>query len=440
MYTQYSLDALALKIAALLDDTGELYWSRADKYWAIWEALRVWGALTSYWRARGTFNLNPAAATPYYDLSAMLPTLRSRTWTLGQMVTEIQYMLNEAPNGISGAGMSAQVSIASILDAVQRARNRFALDAELPVEVAEGFGVPPPPDGMVTFDMDSVYVHRTSWKDIPSGIWRVLWRQDAWERDHADPLWTLNPGMPRAFSESENAPLKLQLYPPPVNAGTLEALEVESLMMDLTSAASMFNIHDEWVHAVKYQTLAILLSVESQLKDPARAQYCDMRYKQSVEAALTNRSTIRVLLNGVPLPVDSLAAIDMAKPFWRNQTGKPTKAGVVDDLVMFDCIPDQAYGVAIDVVQVAPLPTGADYIQIGPEDIPSIVDYAVHILTFKAGGKEFEATFPKYDSFLSSALERAGINKAKMRYLKPMLDQPDKEQQERPDREERKRA
>jgi hypothetical protein len=130
-YTQYSLDSFASQIGILLDDQNELYWTRQEKYLAIWEAMRVWGAYTSYWRNRGAFvtqytweslpipwgsaAFNWNTIPVWYDLAGFLPALRTRTWTLNQIVTDIQYMCLEAANGISGTGMSGQISIQSIL-------------------------------------------------------------------------------------------------------------------------------------------------------------------------------------------------------------------------------------------------------------------------------------------------------------------------------------
>jgi hypothetical protein len=94
-YTQFTMAGLSQHIGILLDDPGEKYWVAEEKYLAIYEALRVWGAHTNYWRERGAFVLSPSAPSPFYDLSTLLPTLRSRTWTLGQMVRDVQYMCLE---------------------------------------------------------------------------------------------------------------------------------------------------------------------------------------------------------------------------------------------------------------------------------------------------------------------------------------------------------
>jgi hypothetical protein len=146
-YSQVSLGTLTSQISGILDDAGQVYWTAPEIQYAIWEALRYWGALTNYWRARGAFALSPG--TPYYDLSVQLPALRTRSWTLGQMTQEIQYLLLEAPNGISGVGMSGQVSVSTILSAIQRARNRFALDSKIPLSIHRT-QASTPPDGLVT--------------------------------------------------------------------------------------------------------------------------------------------------------------------------------------------------------------------------------------------------------------------------------------------------
>jgi len=130
-----------------------------------------------------------------------------------------------------------------------------------------------------------------------------------------------------------------------------------------------------------------------------------------------------------------LASIDAGLPFWRNQPQKPQVAGAIYDMIAFAPIPDQGYGFAADVVQSAPIPVnGRDSIPLGAEDIPKLIDYCTHVLTFKCGGQEFKDSFAQYDSFLSDAAKRGNINKAKIRYLQPLFGQPNKEQTQRPDR------
>lgn len=435
-YSQTTLDSITSQIGENLDDTNELYWTQPEKKLAVWEALRVWGALTNYWRTRGTFTT--VANTPYYDLSAQLPLLRPRVWTLNQVVTQIQYMLLEAPSGISGAGMSGQVSVASILQAVQRARNRFVLECKFPYSVGSTIPVNATPDGLIQIPDSCMYLHRAGWQDLTSGTWANLWRQDAWAIDHNQIDWTQNPGRPVCYSESELSPVQIQLDPAPIAAGNLEIITVDSLQIDITDPNATFDIPDEWIHAVLYCALSDLLCADSQINDPFRGQYAQMRYDQAVDATKMARCMTRLMLNGNPLQLDSFAAMDAAMPTWRNQTGQPQVAGAQYDFLALANVPDAVYGMTADVVQAAPLPTaGSDFIQIGYEDIPHIVDYCVHHLMFKCGGTEFKSTFADYDDYMKSAASRGRINAAKIRYLEPVFGQPQKDQQMRPDRMEK---
>ena len=436
-YAQYQLSSITAQIATLLDDSGDVYWTNAEKVLAIQEALRVWGALTNFWRSRGSFPT--VAGTAYYDLSSTLSSLRTRTWTLTQLTEQIQYHLLEAANGIGGSGMSGQVSIGSILNSIQRARNRFALDVQFPFTIATTVFNSAPTGGLAAFPAQYLTVHRLQWMDKVTGIWTNLIREDAWSADHANVGWTNSTGQPVAYSESESAPLAIQLYPPPPNGGTLETTTVNPLIVNIASGSSTFSIPDEWVHALKYFALADLFSNESQLADPTRAQYCWMRYKQAVDLALNGRSVMRLIGPlGAPLDIDTLFSLDVGIPSWKNQTTPPPSfaiiAGVLYDYVALYPVPSSIYTVYADVIQSAPIPTSpTDYIQVGAEDVPEIINYAVHYLAFKCGGKEFQSTFPLYDSFMGAASRRGLINQAKIRYLRDEFGQPQKEKEQRPD-------
>ncbi len=436
-YTQVTLAQATTQVSVLLDDLSAKYWTVPEIQYAIWEGLRYWGALTSFWRTRGSFQFDPTAPSPFVDLSVALPTLRTRSWTLGQMTQEIQYALLENPSGILGTGMSGQVLISSILNAIARARNRFALDTHLPISIHEAFGAPNNPSGTFNFPQASVFVHRVQWQDQLSGVWTNLWRQDEWALDHGNPQWTIENSGPLTYSEAVLAPLELQLSPPPAAIGTCEALTVDSLVLDLTNANSTFNIPDEWSHAIKWAALADLLTAESQLHDPLRAQYAESRYQQSVAFAQDARSVIRVQLEGLPLTIDSMAAVDAGIPYWRNQGGgAPYLAGALYDMVCpVPAILGRTYGASADVVQSAPIPTLApQFLPLGLEDLDHVINYAAHILCFKCGGKEFTDTMSGYDSFMKAVAGRKGINAAKIQYLGPLFGQPQKEQAERPDR------
>ena len=81
-YNQVTLAALITQIQTILDDPSGSFFVTAEVQYAIYEALRVFGALTGNWRQRGIITISPS--TTWYDLSVLLPSLRSRSWTLNQ--------------------------------------------------------------------------------------------------------------------------------------------------------------------------------------------------------------------------------------------------------------------------------------------------------------------------------------------------------------------
>jgi hypothetical protein len=330
--------------------------------------------------------------------------------------------------------MSQQVSITTILNAIQDSRNRFVLDVGFPLTVHNNFGAPDSPDGVIQFSQNAVYVHRVSWLDATSMVWTPLWRSDAWNIDKSNPTWTLDPALPNSYSIAETAPLSLQLAPAPLASGVAEALTVDSFDVVTTNPGSKFNIPDEWIHAVKYAALSLILSSEGQIKDMVRAQYAEERYQQSVNLAKNAKSIIRLLIGNTPLPLDDLSAVDAACPYWRNMVGMPYAAGALYDLLAFNPgVSDAAYGITADVVMTAPLPAPADYVQMGEEEIENLLDYVCHILTFKCGGKDFTGTMSGYDSFMKAASKRGGINQAQIKSFDALFGQYQKDLSFRPD-------
>ena len=107
-YSHITLAQLRAEIAALLGDSANVYWSADEIDRAVKEALLLWGLLTSAWKERGQFPT--VANTAFYDLSAQLPLLFTRTYTLGDLTKEIQYHLLEPANGTSGLSMTSQFS------------------------------------------------------------------------------------------------------------------------------------------------------------------------------------------------------------------------------------------------------------------------------------------------------------------------------------------
>jgi len=259
-YSQITFGDLITQISDLMDDRVQRYWTVQEITFAIEEALEYWAATTRYWRERGSFTANPSPILwggsgqfiNWYDLSQQFPDLRSRAFTLDQMVREVQFMLLEAPNGLSGSAMTGQVSVTSIVRAILQARDKFVVDTRLPIvdaSILDDAGA----DGIYALNQNTIFLHRMVWQDAAGGAFTVLWRQDAWAADHGLPLWPTTPDAPFAYSESEQAPLLVQLIPLPSRVGRVWSYSVTSLFAgnDSPTLSTTLGIPDEWAHAVK---------------------------------------------------------------------------------------------------------------------------------------------------------------------------------------------
>jgi hypothetical protein len=426
-YQQYTMASLIAEIAGLIDDPTNIQWTYQEIRYGCIEALRYWGALTSYWRARGTFNTT--AGVPWADLSVELPALRSRTVTFNDLALEIDYHCFELPGGVAGTGLTSQFNIQSIITSIIRGRNRFVMDAGLPLTVVPAAVVSSPPQGRFFVSEDLVYLRHGYWLDTPSSAWSTLRASDAWAQDSYDPRWTLETGIPFSFSTSVTRPLEVQLAPVPTNDGQVEWLAAESDDYEQPiTPTTLLGLPDEFAHAVKYAALSDLFTMDGESNDPQRADYCDRRYQQTVAIAKDHKSVARVQINNVPIGLSTLTMLDNAYPRWRMSSGVPIQAGCDLDMLAFYKVPNSILGVQCDVLASAPIPpSDSTYLQIGREFIPNIIDYVQHYLSFKLAGTEFFMNISLYDNFMSSAKDRNAIQSKQIRYMAPLYGMPGRE-------------
>lgn len=426
-YTQTTQAQLASDILESLNDPGAIYWSTAEVNLAINEALLTWGAKTSYWRNRGQFPSAPNIA--FYDLSVQLPALRARTYTYGQLVTDIQYALNESPTGFGFTNQTTQFTSNQIIQALARAANEFSLDAKIAFDMTTISGVA---SQRTPIPGTSAALARVSWTDSITGTTKVLRREDAWSEDAYNPSWTTQPGLPWAFSAAETPPVTLSLYPPPLNSGNLNL--IISATTDFTSAVSgtIFPIPNEFIPAIKWRAIYSLIATQGQGYDPFRSKYCAERYQDYDSTAENMQSVIRVQVNGKPIALDTIANLDSGRPYWQSQFGTPNLAGCLYDIVALSNVPKNSnFAISCDLVQSAPLPAiSSSFIQVGYEDLPYILDYARHILCFKLGGEEFQTTFALYDNFLDGVKQRNTQLSYQSRYLRDLFGVPAKQEEE----------
>ncbi len=425
MYAQTTQAQLASDILQSLNDPLGVNWSTDEVNRAINEALLTWGCSTSYWRDRGQFA--SAASTAFYDLSVQLPLLRARTYTFDDLVTEIQYHLNEDPTGFAFTNQTTQFTSNQILSALMRAANEFSLDAKIAFAMAT---IPGIATARTSITGNVAAIARASWTDSTTGQTKALRREDAWAEDSYNPLWTIQQGLPFAFSESETPPITVNLYPPPLNSGSLNLIYSDSVDYSGAVGATIFPIPNEFIPAVKWRALYSLLATQGQGYDPFRAKYCAERYDSFDQLSNQMRSVIRVQINGIPIPMDTMAALDSGRPFWQSKFGTPSMAGTMYDIIALSDVPkDATLAISCDLVRSAPLPAATtDFIQVGYEELQYILDYARHVLSFKLGGEEFQTTFALYDNFQQGAQQRSTIMGYQSRYLKDLFGVPERQE------------
>lgn len=123
----------------------------------------------------------------------------------------------------------------------------------------------------------------------------------------------------------------------------------------------------------------------------------------------------RVLLNGVPLSVSSLYDLDYGQPNWESETcasGQLPSAWVVGGVNLFAIWPASFAGgesLVIEGVVAAPTLTSTGFVNLGQDELETILNYAEHIAQFKEGGQEFNASQELLKDFLKDASSRNAI-------------------------------
>lgn len=137
---------------------------------------------------------------------------------------------------------------------------------------------------------DCMFLQRIIWRSS-AGVWNEVPRSDTWEADYALNAWpyTMEP-RPKMYTDGEIPTLQIQIMPAASDAGLLYALYV-ALGTTLSGLGVTFTVPDECVPAVKYGTLADMLSKVGRALDRGRATAAELHYQEGVEA-------VRVILQG----------------------------------------------------------------------------------------------------------------------------------------------
>lgn len=117
-------------------------------------------------------------------------------------------------------------------------------------------------------------------------------------------------------------------------------------------------------------------------------------------------SGMHVEWNSQPLSQSTLTNWDKGYPYWKGKPGIPQEWAPVS-ISLIALRPADAVGqnsLTIDGIAKAPiLVNQSDYIDIGAEELNSIMNYCQYLGAFKEGGGEFESALPLYQAFLKAS-------------------------------------
>lgn len=117
----------------------------------------------------------------------------------------------------------------------------------------------------------------------------------------------------------------------------------------------------------------------------------------------------RVKYNTTVLYETSLPELDYGVSNWQQAAVSTPSLWApigLDKVAIYPPAPAGSF-LNLEGLALAPaLNAGGDFIDIGDEDINRILDYAHHVLSFKEGGLEFEATMPLLSTFVSATVQR----------------------------------
>src|SRR6185437_5948871 len=315
------------------------------------------------------------------------------------LISTIEYHFLEPATPTAWTG-SEMFTLADLTSALQRRRDQFLLETGAVISQYT-FPVTGSFVGRFLLSEAIIDVRRCVFQSL-KGQYYQMSREDEIALAAFLPQWDASAAQqPRAWSVSIAPPFQMQLAPPPAVLGYLQMLVVAVGTTLNPAAGVVLGVPDDFSWVVKWGAMADLLGKDSPARDPGRAQYCEQRYQDGVELARAGVTVMNAGINNRQCMVGSVYDLDYNAPGWHNLIGIPQRVAMAGmNMLALGKVPDQQYGVALDIVQNAPIATlGAD-LSLSPSVADVLIDYAEHLAAFKMGGEEFAATMPHYQRMM----------------------------------------
>ena len=236
----------------------------------------------------------------------------------------------------------------------------------------------------------------------------TLTREDALAFQSFEPEYLQTVGFPQSWAIASEPPLGFDVDLAPTTPGKFDVLALSSGPTFAPPAASLLGVPDDWSLVTMYGALADVLGMESEATDRQRAAYCLERYTQMLEMMKGSNWLLQTFINGAVSDATSLAEMDSLAVGWQeSQQNLP--ALVQAGMDMIAPVPGSGQLVTLQVLGNAPLLDATNtYVQVSRDDWEAVLTYAQHVASFKMGGSEFMATMPMLKSFYQAA---ASVNR-----------------------------
>ncbi len=224
-------------------------------------------------------------------------------------------------------------------------------------------------------------------------------------------------------------PLQLQLLPAPLDSGTVQILAVVEGVELVVADNTLLGIPDDWAWVVQFGALADLLSQDGTALDPIRAGYCEQRWRQGLQAAANAPVVLTGRVDNRTTRIASVPDADSYRPLWQSVNDTPdTLLTAGQNLVATAPPPDTpgpgAYSIALDVVANMEVPAHpSTFLQIMPDQLDTLLDYAQHLALFKEGPGVLETSIALLERFTRAAGVELVIQQASQPARRPLADQ-----------------
>lgn len=404
-YTHTTFAEMKDRLAELLGDPTQTFYSNAELGRYIVEALQWWGLTAQYFRESA--RLTTVAGQAFYDLtedvydSTGTTLLQSLTITDRQAINDILYHLMEPQitDWTAPWAGSEQFSLEELTQMVEENRDSLLKMSGCllyPSEYVVAGG-----QQRVFLDEDVVQVVRASIEEDGGDGPLVMWAIDQTQAQGTSFSSFPALGRPKSYATSYTPVLATDIFPAARTQATIECSVIRAgERLDPTLAATILEFPDDAVWIIKYAAIDDLVGGDGLGRAPEWSQYMEQRWQRGLQDLKGYQSIVWSTVGGRRMTISSLAELDAQRPTWQQSQGTPRSIHLLNwNRFAINPVPDGEYILELEIVRKAPLPSADDdYIQVGREQIDALLDYAQHIAMIKCQGAELTQSIPLLES------------------------------------------